>query len=150
MTIGFSRTLTGLPRERTKRGEINSVETTRLTETKTCHDFLVHGDLLQVSLYGLQGRDSVWFHSRLLVERSNIHHARVKAKLVIIKAVQGTCLRTNWCEVLLLQNLKIKRADTINSRPLKIGHLGSNSQLWYRKYTYLNYSRTAQEIETEN
>ena len=31
-----------------------------------------------------------------------IHHARVKAKLVIVKAVQGTCLRTNWCEVLLL------------------------------------------------
>ena len=75
-------------------------------------------------------------------------------KFVIIKAVQGTCLRTNWCEVLLLHksqylnkdtkerkslfevkrkllkysicfydenNLKIKRTDTINLRPLKIG-----------------------------
>ena len=73
-------------------------------------------------------------------------------KFVIIKAVQGTCLRTNWCEVLLLhksqylnkdtkkrkkvslklnenysysigfydgKNLKIKKTDAINSRPLK-------------------------------
>ena len=85
---------------------------------------------------------------------------------VIIKAVQGTCLRTNWCEVLLLhksqhlnkdtkerkslfevkrklprysicfydgKNFKIKMTDAINSRPLKIGNLGVNSQLWYRK-----------------
>ena len=73
-------------------------------------------------------------------------------KFVIIKAVQGTCLRTNWCEVLLLhrsqylnrykgagkglfevkrnllkysicfydeKNLKIKKMDAINLRPLK-------------------------------
>ena len=31
-----------------------------------------------------------------------IHHARVKAKLVTVKTVQGTCLWTKWCEVLLL------------------------------------------------
>ena len=81
----FSRTLTGLSRERTKRGGINSVETTRLTRTETRHDFLAHGDLLEE-----EGRDSgrdkeetvFGFHSKLLFEeRSNIHHARVKLKL---------------------------------------------------------------------
>ena len=54
-----------------------------------------------------------WFHSRLLfVAHSHIHHVRVKTKLVIIKAVQGTCLRTNWCEVLLLHQLKYLNKDT--------------------------------------
>ena len=38
----------------------------------------------------------------LFEAHSNIHHAKVKTKTVIVKAVQGTCLRTNWCEVLLL------------------------------------------------
>ena len=67
------------------------------TELGTRRDFLAHSDLLRVNLYGRQERDSVWFHSILLfVGRSNIHHARVEAKVVIIKAVQGTCLRTNW------------------------------------------------------
>ena len=41
-----------------------------------------------------------------------IHHARVKAKLVIVKAVQGTCLRTNWCEVLLLHKSQYLNGDT--------------------------------------
>ena len=40
-------------------GGISSVETTRLARTETRHDFLAHGDLLRVSLYGRQGRDSV-------------------------------------------------------------------------------------------
>ena len=40
-------------------GENSSVETTRLTKTETRHDFLAHGDLLRVSLYGRQGWDSV-------------------------------------------------------------------------------------------
>ena len=41
-----------------------------------------------------------WFHTRILfVVHSYIHHARVKTKLVIVKAVRGTSLRTNWCEV---------------------------------------------------
>ena len=49
-------------------------------------------------------KDKTIFGSTVLLfaERSNTQHARVKAKTVIIKAVQGTCLRTNWCEVLLL------------------------------------------------
>ena len=45
--------------------------------------------------------------------------------------------------VSMTKRLKIKRMDTINSRPLKIGSLGDNSQLCYRKYTYLNYSGVA-------
>ena len=54
-----------------------------------------------------------WFHSRLLfAERSNTQHARVKTKTVIIKAVQGTCLRTNWCEVLLLHKSQYLNKDT--------------------------------------
>ena len=36
-----------------------SAETTRLARTETRHDFLVHGDLPRVGLYGRQGRDSV-------------------------------------------------------------------------------------------
>ena len=72
MTIGF-RALNWTSRETYKAGEINSVETTPLTRTETRHDFLAHGDLLRASLYGL-----------LCVEHSNIHHARVKTKLVIV------------------------------------------------------------------
>ena len=54
-----------------------------------------------------------WFHSRLLfAERSNTQHARVKTKTVIIKAVQDTCLRTNWCEVLLLHKSQYLNKDT--------------------------------------
>ena len=34
-------------------------EATRLARTETRHGFLAHGDLLRVSLYGRQGRDSV-------------------------------------------------------------------------------------------
>ena len=41
------------------------------------------------------------------------------------------------------RNFKIKRTDAINSRLLKIGNFDENSQLWHRKYTSLNYSRTA-------
>ena len=33
-------------------------------------------------------------------------------KFVIIKAVQGTCLRTNWCEVLLLHKSQYLNKDT--------------------------------------
>ena len=33
-------------------------------------------------------------------------------KFVIIKAVQGTCLRTNWCEVLLLHRSQYSNKDT--------------------------------------
>ena len=40
-------------------GENSSVETTWLARTETRHDFLAHRDLLRVSLYGRQGRDSV-------------------------------------------------------------------------------------------
>ena len=47
------------------------------------------------------------------------------------------------------KNLKIKRKDTIKPRPLKIGKLGENSQLWYRKYTYLNNSKSDWEIKVE-
>ena len=42
-----------------KRGGISSVEATQLARTETRHGFLAHGDLLRVSLYGRQGRDSV-------------------------------------------------------------------------------------------
>ena len=38
-----------------KRGEINSVETTQPARTEIRHDFLAHGELLRVSLYGRQG-----------------------------------------------------------------------------------------------
>ena len=102
---------------------------------------------------------------------------------VIEKALQGTCLNVNWCEVPLFsksttfgqcnkrsgkcsfevkrkllkysiclhdeKNLKIKRTDTIKSRPLKIGKLGENSQLWYRKYTYLKNGKADWEIKVE-
>ena len=47
------------------------------------------------------------------------------------------------------RNFKIKKTGTINSRPLKIENLAANSQLWYRKYTYLNCSIAAQEIKME-
>ena len=58
-----------------------------------------------------------WFHSRLLfVEHSNIHHATVKAKVVTVKAVRGTCLRTNWCEVLLLHKSQHKEKFHIYAR----------------------------------
>ena len=55
--------------ENVQTGGINSAETTRLVRTETRHDFLAHGDLLRVSLYGRQGRDSVFgstvdFYSR--------------------------------------------------------------------------------------
>ena len=59
MTIDF-RALNLTLRETYKTGGINSVETTRLARTETRHDFLVHGDLLRVSLYGRQGRDNVF------------------------------------------------------------------------------------------
>ena len=55
----FSRTPTGIFAGTYKRGEISSVETTRLARTETHHDFLAHGDLLLVSLYGRQGGESV-------------------------------------------------------------------------------------------
>ena len=58
MTIDF-RALNLTSRETHKTGGMNSVETTRLARMETRHDFLVHGDLLRVSLYGRQGRDSV-------------------------------------------------------------------------------------------
>ena len=45
----FSRTPTGLFAGTYKRGEISSVETTRLARTESHHDFLAHGDLLLVS-----------------------------------------------------------------------------------------------------
>ena len=115
VTIGF-RSLYRNFRKTYKRGgggRVSSVETTRLARTETRHDFLAHGDLLRVSLYGRQGRDSVWVHNRLLcAERSNTQHARVKTKTVIIKAVQDTCLRTNWCEVLLLHKSQYLNKDT--------------------------------------
>ena len=66
-----------------------------------------------MSLYGRQGRSSVLVPQQTLFEaHSNIHHARVKTKSVIIKPVQGTCLRLNWCEVLLLHKLQYLNKDT--------------------------------------
>ena len=35
-------------------------------------------------------------------------------KFVIIKAVQGTCLRTNWCEVLLLHKSQYLNKDKVS------------------------------------
>ena len=94
-------------------GWINSVETTRLARTGTRHDFLIHGDLLRASLYGRQEWDSVLVPEQtLFVEHSNIHYARVKAQLVIVKAVQGTFLWTKWCEVLLLHKSQYLNKDT--------------------------------------
>ena len=96
-----------------KTGEINSVEITQLVRTETRHNFLVHGDLLRASLYGRQGWDSVLVPQWILfIKHSNIHHARVKTKSVIVKAVQGTCLWTNWCEVLLLHKSQYLNEDT--------------------------------------
>ena len=48
-----------------------------------------------------------------------------------------------------IPSAKIKEEDTINSRPLKVGNLGENSQLWYWKYTCLNYNRATWEIKVE-
>ena len=58
VTINFSLAKLDFS-ENVQTGEISSVETTRLARTDTRHDFLAHGDLLRVSLYGRQGRDSV-------------------------------------------------------------------------------------------
>ena len=58
VTIRFSRTTLEFEGN-VQTGENSSVETSRLARTETRHDFLVHGDLLRVSLYGRQGRDSV-------------------------------------------------------------------------------------------
>ena len=75
----FSRTKLDFAGKRTKRGKINSVETTRLARTETRLDFLVHGDPLRVSLYERQGRDSVLVPQQtLFVEHSYIHHAIIK------------------------------------------------------------------------
>ena len=68
VTIGFSR-YTAVFGKRTNGGKNSSVETTQLARTETRHDFLAHGDLLRVSLYGRQERDSVFgstvdFYSR--------------------------------------------------------------------------------------
>ena len=88
--------------ENVRNGGNNSVEITRLARAETPHDFLVHWDLLRASFYGRQGWDSVLVPQQTLFEEhSNINHATVKAKLIVAKAVQGTCLKTNWCEVLL-------------------------------------------------
>ena len=54
VTIGF-RSLKWTSRETYSNGENNSEETTRLVRTKTRHDFLAHGDLLEMSFYGRQG-----------------------------------------------------------------------------------------------
>ena len=104
-------------------------------------------------------------------------------QFVIIKAVQGTCLRSNWCEVLLLhksqylnkdtkerkkslfeakqkllkysicfcdgQNLKIKKTDAINSRPLKQETQVRIYSSDIENNTYLNCSSAAQEIKNE-
>ena len=83
-----------------------------VARTETRHDFLAHRDLFRASLYGRQGQDSLGSTVLLFAERSNTQHARVKAKTVIIKAVQGTCLRTNWCEVLLLHKSQYLNKDT--------------------------------------
>ena len=56
---------------KTGGGGISSVETTRLARTETRHDFLAHGDLLRVSLYGRQGRDSVLV---LILGQANKRH----------------------------------------------------------------------------
>ena len=86
--------------ENVQNGGNNSVEITRLARAETPHDFLVHWDLLRASLYGRQGWDSVLVPQQTLFEEhSNINHATVKAKLIVVKAVQGTCLKTNWREV---------------------------------------------------
>ena len=97
----FSRTKLDFA-ENVQNGGNNSVEITRLARAETPHNFLVHWDLLRASLYGRQGWDSVLVPQQTLFEEhSNINHATVKAKLIVVKAVQGTCLKTNWCEVLL-------------------------------------------------
>ena len=53
-----------------KTGGINSVETTRLARTETRHDFLVHEDLLRVSLYERQGGDSVLVPQQTFIRRA--------------------------------------------------------------------------------
>ena len=115
VTIRFSRTKQDFAGnvQNTGEGGGNSEETTRLARTGTRHDFLIHGDLLRASLYGRQEWDSVLDPQQILfVEHSNIHHARVKAKLVTVKAAQGTCLWTKWCEVLLLHKSQHLNKDT--------------------------------------
>ena len=86
MPLIYVVTINWTSRETYKTGEINSVESTRLTRTETRHDFLAHGDLLRASLCGRQGRDSVFFPLQtLFVEHSNIHHARVKVSAYLCK-----------------------------------------------------------------
>ena len=41
-------------------------------------------------------------------------------KFVIIKAVQGTCLRTNWCELLLLHRSQYLNRDTKERKKVSI------------------------------
>ena len=59
----------------------------------------------------------------------------------LFRAVIEVAWKHKWLNKLLKysicfydgKNLKIKKKDTVNSRPLKIGNLGANSQLWFRK-----------------
>ena len=110
MTIGF-HTLNWTFAGNEKRGEISSVETTRLfsARTETRHDFLAHGDLLRVSLYGRQGRDSVLGSTVDFYSQSALTHNMLESKLklelarrhacnryaVVDVIIKGTCLRTN-------------------------------------------------------
>ena len=41
-------------------------------------------------------------------------------KFVIIKAVQGTCLRTNWCEVLLLHRSQYLNRDAKEQKKVSL------------------------------
>ena len=66
--------------ENVQTGENSSVETTRLTRTETRHDFLAHGDLLRVSLYGRQGRDSVLV-PKYFYSQSALTHNMLETKL---------------------------------------------------------------------
>ena len=65
----------------------------------------------------------------------------LRINLVTLTDEGFTSLLLRWANLWI----RVQRIRT----PLKIGKLGENSQLWYRKYIYLNYSGAAQEIKVE-
>ena len=92
MTIGF-RALNWTSRAKCNNGENSWIETIRLVRTETRHRY--REIYFKRAFTDVKDKTEFWFHIRLLfVERSYIHHARVKANLVIENAVQCICLRT--------------------------------------------------------
>ena len=142
VTIRFSCTTELSQKAQQKCAKKKLCRDNSAVETETRHDFLVHCDL---AFTEVKDKTAFWFHSRLYYYNwHDLKHTQLRNQCnrnavvyVIEKALQCTCLSMNWCE-----NCQIKEEDSINSRPLKIGSWGENSQLWYWKKKGLITSRS--------